>query len=184
MWRKWGEEMSKAVAVRVETIQQRILLVRGEKVMVDADLAEFYGVTTKALNQAVRRNRARFPADFMFRLTESEKSEVVTACDHLSRLKYSRTPPFAFTEHGAMMVAAVLNSQRAVDVSVFIVRAFIALRRAISEHKELSHRMNQIEQRLADHDSHIQLVLRAIRELSSPARVPARRAIGFHGKEP
>jgi hypothetical protein len=184
MWRKWGEEMSKAVAVRVETIQQRILLVRGEKVMVDADLAEFYGVTTKALNQAVRRNRARFPADFMFRLTESEKSEVVTACDHLSRLKYSRTPPFAFTEHGAMMVAAVLNSQRAVDVSVFIVRAFIALRRAISGHKELSHRMNQIEQRLVEHDSQIQLVIRAIRELSSPAKVPARRAIGFHGKEP
>jgi len=176
--------MSKALAVRVGTIQQRILLVRGEKVMIDADLAEFYGVTTKALNQAVRRNKGRFPADFVFRLTGSEKSEVVTICDHLSRLKYSRTQPFAFTEHGAIMVAAVLNSQRAVDVSVFIVRAFVALRRAISEHKELSQRMGQIERRLADHDSRIQLVVRAIKELSSPAMVPARRAIGFRGKEP
>jgi ORF6N domain len=184
MWRKRGVQMSKGVAVRVGTIQQRILLVRGEKVIIDADLAEFYGVTTKALNQAVRRNQARFPVDFMFKLTGSEKSEVVTACDHLSRLKYSRTTPFAFTEHGAMMVAAVLNSQRAVDVSVFIVRAFVALRRAISEHRELSHKMSEIEQRLADHDSQIQLVIRAIRELSSPAAVPARRAIGFRRKEP
>ncbi|HVP57312.1 MAG TPA: ORF6N domain-containing protein [bacterium] len=85
--------MSKAVAVRVGTIQQRVLLVRSEKVIIDADSAEFYGVSTKALNQAVRRNRGRFPVDFMFYLTESEKSEVGTVCDHLSRLRYSRTPP-------------------------------------------------------------------------------------------
>jgi hypothetical protein len=184
MWGKWGGAMSKAVAVRVGTIQQRILLVRGEKIMIDADLAEFYGVTTKALNQAVRRNKARFPADFVFRLTESEKSEVVTVCDHLSRLKYSRTQPFAFTEHGAMMAAAVLNSRRAVDVSVFIVRAFVALRRAISEHKELSQKMAQIERRIADHDSQIQTVVKVINQLSSPAGVSPRRAIGFRGKEP
>jgi len=91
--------MTKVVAVKIGTIQQHILLVRGEKVIIDADLAEFYGVTTKALNQAVRRNRGRFPTDFVFRLTRDEKSEVVTVCDHLSRLKYSPRSPCAFTEH-------------------------------------------------------------------------------------
>ncbi|MFZ1946830.1 MAG: ORF6N domain-containing protein [bacterium] len=176
--------MTKVVAVKIGTIQQRILLVRGEKVIIDADLAEFYGVTTKALNQAVRRNRGRFPADFVFRLTRDEKSEVVTVCDHLSRLKYSPTSPYAFTEHGAIMAAAVLNSSRAVQVSVFIVRAFVALRQAISQHKELSQRMGRIERRLANHDSQIQLVVRAIRELSAPTVPSSKRPIGFHGKEP
>jgi|GEM_PF-5929006 len=130
-----GGEMSRQTAiVKVGTIQQRILLIRGENVVVDADLAEFYRVTAKALNHAVRRNRSRFPEDFVFRLTRSEKSDMVANCDHLEKLKYSPSNPYAFTEHGAIMAAAVLNSRRAVDVSVFIVRAFVALRRAISEH--------------------------------------------------
>ena len=176
--------MSRAVAVRVGTIQQRILLVRQEKVIIDADLAEFYGVATKALNQAVRRNKDRFPADFVFRLTGDEKSEVVTICDHLSKLKYSPSLPYAFTEHGAIMAAAVLNSTRAVQVSVFIVRAFVALRDAISQHKEMSERMGRIERRLTDHNSQIQLVVRMIKELSSPAGLPGKRPIGFRGKEP
>lgn len=115
--------------VKVGTIQQRILLIRGEKVIVDADLAEFYGVQTKALNQAVRRNMDRFPADFMFQLNKNEKMEVVTNCDHLKKLKYSPVNPLVFTEHGAIMAASILNSVRAVEVSLFIVRAFVALRR-------------------------------------------------------
>jgi hypothetical protein len=127
--------------VRVGTIQHRILLVRGEKVIVDADLAEFYGVSTKVLNQAVRRNKDRFPEDFMFQLNQNEKMEVVTNCDHLERLKYSPVNPLVFTEHGALMAASILNSKRAVEVSLYIVRAFVALRSAVSEHKELARRM-------------------------------------------
>ncbi len=177
--------MSKQTSVvKVGAIQQRILLIRGEKVVIDADLAEFYGVTTKALNQAVRRNRNRFPGDFVFRLTRSEKSEVVANCDHLEKLKYSPSNPYAFTEHGAIMAAAVLNSRRAVDVSVFIVRAFVALRRAISEHKEISARMAKIERRLANHDKHIVVLVRAMKELSSPAAGPRKRSIGFRREEP
>ena len=114
--------------VRVGQIQQRILLVRGQKVIIDADIAEAYGVTTKALNQAIRRNADRFPSDFMFRLTKEEKQEVVTNCDHLQKLKFSSVNPRAFTEHGAIMAASVLNSNRAIEISVFVVRAFVQLR--------------------------------------------------------
>ena len=101
----------------VEQIDSRILLIRGHRVMLDADLAEVYGTTTKALNQAVKRNRERFPAEFMFQLTRPEKSEVVTNCDHLRRLKYSPNLPFAFTEYGAVMLASVLNSPIAVQAT-------------------------------------------------------------------
>ena len=117
--------------VSVGSVQQRILLIRSEKVIIDVDLAEFYGVTTKVLNQAVRRNINRFPVDFMFQLTKEEKTEVVTNCDHLQNLKYSSVNPYVFTEHGALMVSSILNSVRAVEVSVFIVRAFVQLRRSV-----------------------------------------------------
>jgi hypothetical protein len=113
-------------------IENRILLIRGEKVIIDADLAEFYGVATKRLNEQVKRNVNRFPADFMFQLTKEEKSEVVANCDHLKNLKYSKTLPYAFTEHGAIMAASVLNMQRAIEVSVFIVRAFVKFRQFIT----------------------------------------------------
>jgi len=109
-------------------IENRILVIRGVRVMVDADLGELYGVPTKALNQAVKRNLNRFPSDFMFRLNATEKEEVVANCDHLAGLKYSKSLPFACTEHGAIMAASVLNSPRAVEMSVFIVRAFVKLR--------------------------------------------------------
>jgi hypothetical protein len=112
---------SKTAIIPVGRIESRILLVRGEKVIIDADLAKFYGVRTKRLNEQVKRNRHRFPRDFMFQLTTQEKMEVVANCDYLSRLKFSKTRPYAFTEHGAIMVASVLNTPRAVEVSVFIV---------------------------------------------------------------
>jgi len=111
----------KKAMVPVAKIERRILLIRGEKVIVDADLAEFYGVPTKRLNEQVKRNKDRFPDDFMFQLSLEEKSEVVANCDHLSKLKYSSFLPYVFTEHGAIMAASVLNSRRAVEVSVFIV---------------------------------------------------------------
>lgn len=168
--------------VQVGTIQHRILLVRGEKVIVDADLAEFYGVSTKVLNQAVRRNKDRFPEDFMFQLNKNEKIEVVTNCDHLERLKYSPVNPLVFTEHGALMAASILNSKRAVEVSLYIVRAFVALRRAVSEHKELSRRMARLERKLSDHDEKIVAIIKVIKELVEPKAIPKKRRIGFHSK--
>ena len=113
--------------IPVGSIQQRIFEIRGIKVIVDADLAKFYGVETKRLNEQVKRNPERLPEDFLFRLTEGEKIELVANCDHLANLKYSRTLPYAFTEHGAIMAASVLNTIRAAEVSVFVVRAFVAL---------------------------------------------------------
>ena len=111
-----------------ERIEQSILLIRGQKVMLDSDLAELYGASTKAFNQAIKRNGDRFPADFMFRLTEEEKREVVTNCDHLRKLKFSNALPAAFTEHGAIFAATVLNTPRAITVSLYVVRAFVKVR--------------------------------------------------------
>lgn len=166
--------------IDVGQIQQRILLIRGEKVIIDTDLAEAYGVSTKALNQAVRRNTDRFPSDFMFILTNEEKSEVVTNCDHLRKLKFSSVNPHAFTEHGAIMVASVLNSPKAIEVSIFIVRAFVKLREAIAGHKELSHKITQLEQKLKDHDEQILVLIEAIKQLMDPKPPPKIRRIGFH----
>ncbi|MGH9427707.1 MAG: ORF6N domain-containing protein [Terriglobia bacterium] len=124
-----------SIVVPRERIEQTILVIRGQRVVLDSDLAKLYGVSTKALNQAVKRNADRFPKDFMFRLTQQEKTRVVTNCDHLSKLKFSPTMPFAFTEHGAVMVANVLNSERAVEVSIYVVRAFVKLREMLGTHK-------------------------------------------------
>jgi hypothetical protein len=167
------------VPASVSAIQQRILVLRGERVIVDSDLAQFYGVPTKRLNEQVRRNRSRFPVDFMFRLTGAEKAEVVANCDHLSNLRFSKALPAAFTEHGAIMAASVLNSPRAVELSVFVVRAFVALRRTLAADAQFARKLSQLERRLADHDEEILAILRAIRELSGPATVPPKRRIGF-----
>ena len=169
---------SKAI-IKVGTIQQRILLIRGEKVIIDADLAEAYGVTTKALNQAIRRNSDRFPSDFMFRLTKEEKDEVVTNCDHLEKLKFSPVNPHVFTEHGAIMAASVLNSAKAIEVSVFVVRAFVQLRQTIAGHKELARKLAQLERKLSDHDDQIQVLVEAIKQLMDPKPPPKKRRIGF-----
>ncbi len=170
----------KKAIVPVGKIEQRILLIRGEKIIVDADLAEFYGVPTKRLNEQVKRNKARFPDDFMFQLSAEEKSEVVANCDHLLKLKYSKTLPYAFTEHGSIMAASVLNSQRAVEVSVYIVRAFVKIRRMIAENKEMSRKIVQIERHLADHDEQIIELVKAIKQLLKPEPPPKKRRIGFH----
>jgi len=166
--------------VRVGKIQRRILLIRGEKVILDADLAEAYGVPTKALNQAIRRNRDRFPEDFMFQLTKAEKLEVVTNCDHLRQLKFSHVNPHVFTEHGAIMAASVLNSPKAVEVSVFVVRAFVQLREVLAGHKELAHKIAQLERKLGDHDDQILVLVEAIKQLMDPKPPPKIRQIGFN----
>jgi hypothetical protein len=164
-------------------IASRILLIRGQKVMVDADLAELYGVSTKRLNEQVRRNASRFPADFMFALTAAEKAEVVANCDHLARLKFSPTLPSAFTEHGALMAASVLNTTRAVEVSVYIVRAFVQLRELIASNKDLARRLDELEARIGkkldSHDQAIVGLINAMRELMKPTEPLTKRKIGF-----
>jgi hypothetical protein len=174
---------AKKALVPVGKIEQRILLIRGEKVIIDADLAQFYGVPTKRLNEQVKRNKARFPKDFMFQLSSEEKSALVANCDHLDKLKYSRSLPYAFTEHGAIMAASVLNSKRAVEVSVYIVRAFVKLRRMISEHKELSRKIAQVESHLAEHDEQIIELIKAIKQLLKPEPPPKKRRIGFNAEK-
>ncbi len=167
--------------VPAERIERAILLIRGHKVMLDADLARLYGVTTKRLNEQVKRNRDRFPEDFMIRLTAWEKAEVVANCDHLQRLKFSPGLPHAFTEHGAIMLASVLNSRRAIEVSVFVVRAFVRLRGVLASHKELAQKLGELEQRIQSHDEHIQSLFEAIRQLMQPPEA-RRRPIGFRPK--
>ena len=177
-----GRSMNKSPGlVQIGAIEGRIPLIRGEKVMIDADLAQFYGVNTKRVNEQVKRNRDRFPEDFMFQLTTSEKSELVANCDHLSRLKFAKALPHAFTEHGAIMAASVLNSRRAVEVAVFVVRAFVKTRRVLSDDRELAQRLAQLERKLAEHDEQIVGVVRAIRTLLGSGPVPRRRRIGFNG---
>jgi hypothetical protein len=168
---------------RVDNVTGRILLIRGRKVLIDADLAQLYEVTTKALNQAMKRNQDRFPEDFVFQLAPEEKQEVVTSCDHLARLKYSPTQPYAYTEHGAIMAASVLNSARAVEVSVFVVRAFVQLREVVSANKAIGQKLVKIEQRLAGHDQEIQALIVAIRQLMAPQVLPKKRQIGFRKDE-
>ncbi len=165
--------------IPVGRIENRILLIRGEKVIVDSDLASFYGVATKRLNEQVKRNRGRFPTDFVFQLTKDEKAEVVANCDHLERLKFSKSLPFAFTEHGAVMAASVLNTPKAIEVSVFIVRAFIKLREFISGQKELQDRLSQIEITLSDNDERIIELVDLIKRLLEPEPPPKKRRIGF-----
>jgi len=171
--------------IPVGQIEQRILLIRGQRVMLDADLAMLYGVPTRVLNQAVRRNVKRFPQDFMFKLTQTEKNEVITICDHLKNLKYAKALPNAFTEHGAIMVASVLNTQRAIQVSVFVVRAFVKLREMLSTHKELAHKLAALERKLQNHDESIRSLVAAIRQLMAPPEPePPKKRIGFLVEEP
>ena len=169
----------KKSVIPVEKIERRILQIRGEKVIIDADLAEFYCVPTKRLNEQVKRNKERFPADFMFQLSTNEKKEVVANCDHLEKLKYSKSLPNAFTEHGTIMAASVLNSPKAIEISVFIVRAFVKLRRIISENEALARKIVQIENHLADHDEQIIELIRAIKQLLKPEPPPKKRRIGY-----
>jgi hypothetical protein len=165
--------------VPYEGIERRILLLRGQKVMVDADLAALYGVATKALNQAVKRNRERFPEDFVFQLTAEEKEKVVTICDHLGRLKYSKALPFAFTEHGALMAASLINSPRAVEMSVFVVRAFVRLRQALATHADLARKLTAMEK---NYDAQFKVVFDALRALMAEPK-KKKKPIGFDAKE-
>ena len=148
----------KTEIVPMGQVGQRILVIRGNKVMLDADLAEIFQVKTKALNQAIKRNIDRFPSDFLIQLTPTEKTEVVTNCDHLQKLKYSPQLPYAFTEHGVVMLSMVLKSQRAIEVSVHIIRVFIKIREILSSNKELAYKIQELEREQKVQNKHINAI--------------------------
>jgi hypothetical protein len=163
----------------LDHINQAIFVIRGQRVMLDADLAQLYGVTTKRLNEQVKRNRDRFPEEFMFRLTTREKAEVVAKRDHLHRLKFSPSLPSAFTEYGALMLASVLNSPNAIQASIMIIRVFVRLREAVTSHKSLHNRLKALEKRYDLHDAQIKEIFDAIHALMTPSAGVVKRRIGF-----
>ena len=164
--------------VVVANIESKILLIRGQKVMLDADLAELYGVETRRLNEQVNRNRERFPEDFMFQLTAEEfanlKSQFAT-----SSWGGRRKLPYAFTEHGSIMAASVLNSPRAIEISVHVVRAFVRMRELVAGNKELAQKLNHLERKVGAHDKAISEIIKAIRQLMAPEEPKKKRPIGF-----
>ena len=172
-----------AAIMPIGKIERSILLARGEKVILDADLAKLYGVATKRLNEQVRRNIDRFPDDFVFQLNRNEldnlRSQSVTSSSGYGGRRYA---PYAFTEHGAIMAATVLNSPRAVQVSVYVVRAFVQLRRVLGQNKELAAKLADLERKVGDHDQKIVAIIQAIRELMAPPPKPPRKQIGFQSE--
>jgi hypothetical protein len=164
--------------IPVEIIERKILLIRGHKVMIDRDLAGLYGVETRVLNQAVRRNLDRFPDDFMFRLTKEEsdslRSQFVTLKN--GRGRHSKYLPYVFTEQGVAMLSSVLNSDRAVHVNIEIMRAFVKLREMLASHKELARKLHALEKK---YDSQFRVVFDAIRELMKPPSKGSKKEIGF-----
>ncbi|WP_043584902.1 ORF6N domain-containing protein [Geminisphaera colitermitum] len=171
--------MSDAI-IPLERIHSLILILRGQRVILDRDLALLYGVTTKRLNEQVKRNQRKFPEDFMFQLNGEEKDKVVANCDHLRNLRFSSVLPYAFTEHGAVQAANVLNSDAACEMSVQVVRAFVALRHMMVNHKALSAKLAELDARIGMHDDQIGEIVKTIRQLASPDGPRHRRKIGFH----
>jgi len=167
--------------VPVELIEKKIYLIRGHKVMLDSDLAELYGVKTKVLLQSVKRNINRFPSDFMFQLSKEEfdnlRSQIVTSKSRGGR----RYLPYAFTEQGVAMLSSVLRSERAIQVNIAIMRAFVRLRQIFSTHKELAYKLAELERKIEKHDEEIKAIFEAIRRLMMSPQKPKRK-IGFKVK--
>jgi hypothetical protein len=172
--------MTKAI-IPVTQIARSIHFLRGQKVLIDFDLAVLYEVPTGQLNRAVKRNRSRFPADFMFRLTAKE-ARILKCQIGISRWGGRRGLPYAFTEQGGAMLSSVLKSERAVKVNIAIMRAFVRLRETLDGNRDLAQRFIELEKRLGKHDDEIAAIIDAIRQLMAPAKKPARE-IGFHVRE-
>jgi len=162
-----------------EVIERKIFIIRGQKVMLSPILAELYGVETRALIQAVKRNAERFPEDFMFQLTDEEyknlKSQIVISSWGGSRRAY----PYAFTEQGVSMLSSVLNSKRAIQVNIAIIRTFVRLKQMLLTHKDLAQKLSELERRMEKHDEHIHTIFQAIRQLMNQPPEPSKRKIGF-----
>ena len=171
-------KMEPKILIPDEMILNKILLLRGEKVMISNDLAVLYGVTTKRLNEQVKRNIKRFPKHFMFQLTEQEKDKVVANCDHLQNLKYSPYLPYVFSEHGTVMLANVLNSERAIQVSVRIVEIYIKMRENILTNKELLLKMEQLEKRVESQDEKIGMIFQYLKKFIEVQEKPLKR-VGY-----
>jgi hypothetical protein len=169
--------------VPVEVIVTKILYLRREKVLLDRDLAELYGVETKQLKRAVRRNIKRFPSDFMFELTREEYNSLRGQFGTLKRGAHSKYLPMAFTEQGVAMLSSVLNSAQAIEVNIAIMRAFVQLRKMIASNEELARKLEELEHKIAQHDEDIGLIFEAIRELMTPPEKPPKK-IGFKVDEP
>ena len=162
-----------------EKLATLVHYLRHEKVILDSDLAELYGVPTKALNQAVQRNLERFPSDFMFQLTENEAENLRSQIVTLKRGQHRKYLPYAFTEQGVAMLSSVLRSERAVEVNIAIMRTFVQLRRLMDSNALLAEKIEALEEKYADHDQQFQLVFEAIKQLiSSP--IPPAKELGFH----
>lgn len=157
-------------------IERRIFILRGKKVMLGHDLAELYGVETRMLNQAVKRNLERFPEDFMFQLTHKEKSRVITICDNLPKIKFSPANPYVFTEHGILMLSSVLTSNRAIQVNIHIMRTFTKLREMLAGHVKLKRKIEAMEKK---YDYQFKIVFDTIKKLLDPPEKP-KNPIGFH----
>jgi hypothetical protein len=164
--------------VRVENVAESIVLLQGQRVILDRELATIYGVETRALNQSVKRNLARFPGDFMFQITpeEAEFSRSQNVILNAGRGRNIKYLPYAFTEHGAIQAANVLNSQRAVEMGIYVVRAFVKLREVLASNNELAKKFEQLERKLDTHDQFIVGILKSIHQLMNPTQT---RAIGF-----
>jgi len=162
-----------------EVIEQKIFMIRGHKVMLDRDLAQLYGVSVKRLNEQVKRNIKRFPGDFMFLLTRQEVMNLRSqfATSSWGGMRYL---PYAFTEQGVAMLSSVLNSERAVQVNIAIMRAFVKLRQILSTHKDLAYKLTELERKIEKHDVEIQAIFEAIRQLMAPSPVKPKPQIGFH----
>lgn len=172
------------LAVSIQFVERRIYLIRGHKVMIDEDIAELYGVSTKRLNEQVRRNQKRFPDDFMFQLTR-EETEILRSQFAISRSTHGgrRSPPYAFTEHGVAMLSSVLNSERAIEVNITIIRAFIRLRQLLESNDELNRKFAAVIRQLSTHDKYFQVVFNELKKLTEQP-VTSRKQIGFKSSKP
>ena len=168
-----------ALVVPVPLVERRIHLLRGHSVMLDRDLGELYGVKAIALRQQVRRNRKRFPSDFMFQLRAKEANLLVSQNVIPSRRSLGGSLPYVFTQEGVAMLSSVLNSERAVQVNVAIMRAFVKLRQFAASHQDFGRKIDALERKFSQHDQEINAIFRAIRELLEPPPVKPKRVIGF-----
>lgn len=174
------EKKDSIVKIPDEIIINKILLIRDKKVMLDRDLAELYGVTTKRLNEQVKRNLKRFPSDFMFQITQSEKEQLILNFEYLDSLKFSPVLPYVFTEHGAVMLASVLNSEKAIEVNIQIIRIFTQIRQLLTDNTDLRLEIEKIKNKVENQNKNIELVFQYLDELIEKNEPPKlRNKIGF-----